>query len=319
MPFGINFTRPPPPQGAPPRYARMYRSSLRPVIMTIGVISALYAFLWAGASFRDISVDKSNAPRLQVFDIVLGSLYLFIGCIELFGTVAAYMQKIALVRIYAILSLGAAAVITATALLRVIIHFAFKSTLINECITLSTGEEVIERFGLWGPFSETTLTKDEATTFCNHAWSRDSFSEIAWFLGSMLFSFFFASIAFAYYRQVLDPASPANASRAPSNQVRRELGIQPTHYAPPYGGYSGSLPELSYGAPAFAPPPGPPPAEFDESTKPPGYSNGKSGGYEFGGTPEDDKKDPFADFENNHTERDVTSRPAPGGNEGFRI
>ena len=43
------------------------------------------------ACFRDISIDKKNAPRLQTFDIVLGILYLVSCVIEVLGIVAALM------------------------------------------------------------------------------------------------------------------------------------------------------------------------------------------------------------------------------------
>ena len=43
------------------------------------------------ACFRDISIDRKNAPRLQTFDIVLGILYLVSCVIEVLGIVAALM------------------------------------------------------------------------------------------------------------------------------------------------------------------------------------------------------------------------------------
>ena len=93
----------------------------------------------------------------------------------------------------------------------------------------------------------------------------------------------FISIAFAYYHQVLDPASPANASRtarAPSAEFRNEQF--PGHYNPPY---------MAYDAPQqqqFAPPPGPPP----EFGKPPMYTNHDD---DDAATLKGD--DPFSDFD----------------------
>ena len=96
----------------------------------------------------------------------------------------------------------------------------------------------------------------------------------------------FVSIAFAYYRQCLDPTSPANASRAPPAQQRMPNDQFPEHYNPPYMAYD--APQQSY-----APPPGPPP----QLNKPPMYTDG-SARYDDG---KDDATlhgdDPFADFD----------------------
>jgi hypothetical protein len=96
-------------------------------------------------------------------------------------------------------------------------------------------------------------------------------------------SLLFTSAAFGYYRQVIDPMSPANALRAPSNQARMDLF--PPHYNRPYD------PEYQ---PAYAPPLGPPPSD----AKPPDYSY--TGGEYLGhGFEKDDKKedDPFSEYE----------------------
>lgn len=97
----------------------------------------------------------------------------------------------------------------------------------------------------------------------------------------------FTSVAFGYYRQLIDPSSPANAFRAPSNQVR--MDIFPSSYNPPYDpGYQPSY------APAYAPPAGSPPSD----SKPPEYSYA-GGDYLGHGIDKHDKKenDPFADYE----------------------
>jgi len=99
----------------------------------------------------------------------------------------------------------------------------------------------------------------------------------------------FASCAFGYYRQLLDPASVANAWRAP---VRQDFN--PHQYAPPYSGpntYPAHAPYPpagpTYGGSnqgSWAPPPGPPP-----EGKPPGYENWGYGAGNAGA------KDPFGD------------------------
>lgn len=116
-------------------------------------------------------------------------------------------------------------------------------------------------------------------------------------------------IAFAYYRQVLDPTSPANARRTPpSAQHNMAAAAQqpptfPEHYNPPY---------MAYDAP-FAPPAGPPPGQYSspygppqgpppDFGKPPMYTAGSD---EHLRDIKDDKDDPFSDF-------DGTSQGKPG-------
>ncbi|EJD01846.1 uncharacterized protein FOMMEDRAFT_20621 [Fomitiporia mediterranea MF3/22] len=294
-------TRVPPPQGAPPSYAfvtRVYRRSLRPVVVFVSFLGGLWALVWGIASFRDISVDNDHAAKLEVFDIVLGSLYMATFVIELFGLAAASMQKLPMIRAYAFLSLGAAVVVIATELIRVIIHFVFKNTLISECQALVNGETITTRFGIWGTTTE-TLDGQTAEEFCRDAWSHDSFSEIAWFIVTAILSLLFASIAFSYYRQMLDPSSIVNVSR----------NAAPQHYNPPYAagayGYNNG-PYGGFGASGYGPPPGPPPAQSQAYV--PQYDPAKLPDYEQGGYTgttgdrkgDDDLKggaDPFSDFE----------------------
>ena len=126
------------------------------------------------------------------------------------------------------------------------------------------------------------------------------------------------SIAFSYYRQVLDPTSAANVSRVPAPQQWA------AHYNPPYdGGNSYGQPyygqqgygqpgwgQQGYGAPPgpppqqhFTPPPGPPPDAA--ANKLPDYvgADGNAGAmYNHDKKPDD----PFADFEptNSNARRD---------------
>lgn len=51
-------------------------------------MTGAYSFLQI-ASFKDISVDKGNAPKLQIFDIVLGALYMAALAVELIGLLGA--------------------------------------------------------------------------------------------------------------------------------------------------------------------------------------------------------------------------------------
>lgn len=92
---------------------------------------------------------------------------------------------------------------------------------------------------------------------------------------------FFSSCAFGYLRQMLDPSSVTNATRAPSYGARN--GDYPSHYNPAYnaGGYGQQpAPAYSYSNDAFVPP-------YEAK---PGYAppEGKVG---YG----QDSKDPFED------------------------
>lgn len=153
-----------------------------------------------------------------------------------------------------------------------------------------------------------------------HSWQQHV-SLLSAILGSKLtfvsvLAAFFSAVAFGYYRQVLDPTSPVNSSRAPDSQVR--TGAFPSHYNPPY---NASVPTLGYNdypsQPRYAAPTGPPPnQEHDDSFVPP--YEGKPPGYAYDGKADygmQDNKDPFGD---NGEESDVTSRPGPGGRDTFR-
>ncbi|TFK52847.1 hypothetical protein OE88DRAFT_1306202 [Heliocybe sulcata] len=323
----MQASRAPPPQGNPPPYTfvnRFYRSSLRPVVIVVGLLSGIWTLVQAISLFREVSTDKSQGfPKLGVFAIALGALYMTVAAIEFFGVGAAALQKAALVRIYSFLSIASALIIVAGGFLLVIVHFVNKNEIINECIQLSKGDEVTVRYGIWGPVSKTQLTEAEAEDFCHSAYSHDSWGDIIALIIELVLAALFCSIAFAYYRQLMDPTSAANTSRAPSNQFRG--GNYPQHYNPPY---NASVPDLPYNQPygQYAPPPGPPPnAPPYDHNAPPGYGVGDSK-VELG--PEKDvKDDPFGDFDGPSLgerrtgspgeERDVTSRPRPGERETF--
>lgn len=259
-------------------------------------------------------------------------------------------QNLRLIRIYSFLSLGAAVIVTAAELIRVVIHFAFKVWFIvllripyendvnlrlrrvnllmsvSLCLPARPSLQYVTKFIYdyffvliyfvevwylgtyefhntisWGCFRLYVPQLDSLCdihlclcSVCNNAWSRDSFSEIAWFIVAAVFGFLFSSIAFAYYRQLLDPTSAANQARAPSAQARA-AGVYPTHYNPPYAS----------GGRGYAPPPGPPPPAAASSVYVPEYDPAKLPDYgEDDATVVDglggfDKKgaDPFADFD----------------------
>jgi hypothetical protein len=283
--------------------------------MATAVMSSIWTLLWAIRSFQDINTSKSdNQNKLATFSLVLGILYIVAFVITFFGVFAAVTQRVAFVRIYTFASTLAVLIVVGAGLLRTVLHFTLKSNLIDECTDLSTGADVSFRYGIWGPTSHTTLNRDDAASWCKNAWNHDSFSEIVSVLIEIVLGTLFSLIAFSYYRQLLDPTSPANAMRAPSNQARTGFGF-PQRYNPPYNGgmdgmggqgYGGSYPYPVSGQ--YAPPPGPPPTKGGDDAFVPPYDHeqdrdGKLPGYDIGSkTPsymEGDIKggDPFADFD----------------------
>ncbi|KAG9226960.1 hypothetical protein CCMSSC00406_0003367 [Pleurotus cornucopiae] len=316
----MDYSRPAPPQGnwdlargAPPEQ-RLTETYLLPFVLLFAFLGALWSLFSAIGFFRAINIDKAEHPQLSTFSIALGALYMGVCVIEIIGVVGSAMQKLALVRIYALASVLAFVIVLAAGIMRIVIHFQFKDVLIKECSDSTNGRTIVFRYGLFGPITSDTINPEEADRWCRRAWDRDSWGEIVSLLIILFLAGMFASIAFAYYRQVLDPSSPANASRAPSSQVR--AAGYPTYYNPPYN--ASAVPNLGYSQPPqqYPPPPGPPPQHRDETFvppydgKPPGYGAGDSGDF-IGG--KDDKENPFADFD----ERDVTSRPGPGGRDAF--
>ncbi|KAI0826177.1 hypothetical protein BC629DRAFT_1453726 [Irpex lacteus] len=280
----------PPAAGSrPPAYAmvsRVYSASLRPVVVATALITAGWTLFSIGA-FEEINVDKAQGfPKFATIAIALGSLYMTVVAIELFGVTAAVMNKLALIRIYSFLSALSALIVIASAFLRVVIHFVFKNDLIDECKKLATGADVLTRFGLWGPTIHDKLTPDEAEDFCNHWWSRDSFGEIISLIILIIVSAFFVSIAFAFNHQVHDP----NFQRTREVPTRTEEF--PDHYNPPYVSYSYNTSAPNVAPPRYDPPAGPPPGFNDSQGV--GYGVGAT----KGGSNEDLKgDDPFADFD----------------------
>jgi len=314
-------SRPPPPSGPPPSYAfvtRVYRRNLRPVVITTAFLAAIWTLFSGIGWFRNFGVDKTqHVPKIASLSVALGALYMGVFGIGLFGMAAAGSQRIALVRTYTVLAPLAALIVIATGIARVVTHFVWKDEIISECTNLTTGGEIIY-FGFWGPTKAETLDQQSAADWCNSAWGHDSWSEILAMLITSVIAILFALIPFSYYRQLLDPSSAANAFRAPSSQVRGDY----PHYNPPYNASVPNLPYAYNARPQYAPPPGPPPGHDEsfippyDANKPPGYS-GDDNGY---GDDSKDGKNPFADYDDGpglREERDVTSRPYPGGPDSF--
>lgn len=129
-----------------------------------------------------------------------------------------------------------------------------------------------------------------SVTVCRDIWNRSSFSTIAWLLVAALLALFYASIAYSFYRQLLDPTF----ARAPSDQVR--LAALQGRGAP-YGGGHVPYPGFNNNVPTYAPPAGAPPG-FGTSAPP--YEGGRLPGYGSDFAPRDGYEkekdgDPFSD------------------------
>ncbi|KAH8101710.1 hypothetical protein BXZ70DRAFT_931617 [Cristinia sonorae] len=275
----------------PPRYSaavQAYNNSLRSVIITLNVITEVWTLIWINL-FQQMNIHKDHGqPKLALFALVIGILYISTTCICIFGIIAASLQREKLVKSFAFASIAGAIAVVGAGFLRVIVHFIYKNDLINECTGVVTGTGVTYRFGIWGPRIHDTLDAKEAGFFCRDGWNRDSASEIISLIAELVLSAFFIFVAFGYVKQVKQSKSKrSHAMATPGDfedgEVTATAAGYPTHYNPPYLGYGYET------APAYAPPPGPPP----------GFQ-GQSKGLD------DTSKldDPFADFESVQKKRD---------------
>ncbi|KAI0061081.1 hypothetical protein BV25DRAFT_1826922 [Artomyces pyxidatus] len=266
----------------PPPYAfvtRVYRSSLRPVVVPIALITGIWTLVWYIGLFKEIKTDDDNhEKKLATFAIALGALYLAAALIEFFGVAAGATQRFALIRIYSFLSVVAAVLVIGAGLVRVIVHFMLKGELISECTTLASNKKVDFTWGIWGPHLDKALSPDQASTWCNNAWSHDSWSEIISLIVEILLMAFLTLLAFSYAHQ--------------SQQDFVAPQRLPAAYAPPYAaaGPTYAAPQVHY-----EPPAGPPPGFLDEDGKPPGYGGGEGHADRKGADIDDG--DPFSDFE----------------------
>ncbi|KAJ7178092.1 hypothetical protein C8R46DRAFT_1212808 [Mycena filopes] len=306
-------TRPPPAQGKLPRgyFNRAYRTNLRPVVIGVSALSALWSLFSCIGFFRSISIDKEEGvPKLATFAIVLGAVYMLMFLIESFGVVSAASQRLPLVRTYAYMSFATILLTVGGGIFQVVVHFTSKSDILKECTELVGDSTAVYPFGLFGPSRHESIDPEDAAAWCKHEYDQNSWQDIVSLLITIFLACSFSVLAWGYYRQVLDPTSVINFSRAPSNQIR--LAAFPSYNQQPY---NASVPNLGYAAPygasqqqqyapqQYAPPPGMPPMA---GAKAPGYGPGDAeAGVGYG---HDDKENPFADFD----ERTDQSHPAPG-------
>lgn len=236
-------TRIPPPSNPPP-YAfigRIYGSrSLRPIVLGMSFVAALWSFIWGGEALLDIS-DSGSIPHLKTINLVLGILFLSIGFVELFGFLSALKQNIALTRLYSYLSILTVLLVMAAEALRFSVYFTDKSDLISSCSNQATGLDEVTYGSFWGSTSDHTLTASEAQQFCQDSWTRSVWASIAWLIISIVFSILFVSMSFAFYHQLLVPQQIAPSQAYNLNNIQNQ----------PYNPHSG----YQYPAPA-GPPPG---------------------------------------------------------------
>jgi len=224
-------------------------------------VTAIWSIFSGIGFYRNVGpYNDSGAPSLAKISIIIGSLYMGVFGIGVFGICAALSQNLTLIRIFAFLSALGALIVAGVSMLRIVIHFTMKDTILTACTNVTTGQTFFYG-GWWGPVYSDTLSAQDAENFCNSYYDRDSWSLIVGFLILAGLGIFFSIIAFSFYRQMLDPSSPGNVIR----DTRRPAAY-PSHYNPPFGtpGYNPGY--YNYPAPA-----GPPPLpEYDG--KPPGYT-----------------------------------------------
>lgn len=232
-------------------------------------MGCIWALVWAVDAFRDIPDDQKDLGGYVKFDIVLGVLYSVIAVVEAFGIGAAWTAKLPLVRIYSMLSFFTVAVIMAAEIIRIVLHFTFKTALINNCFNdIRGGTETVTDGGIFDSHTSTsTISDSEATRLCNNSWSNGTFQDVAWLLVATIVGFVFATFNFAFYRQLVDPSlmrTQAPSTAFQMNATRNAFGYRnSSNNIPGYNPYQTQT-YADY-VPAY------------DGAKPPGYT---SGGYE---------------------------------------
>jgi len=213
--------------------------------MGFSFVAALWCFIWGGSALWDIS-DSGDFHYLVVINIVLGTLFLIVGLIEVFGLFAAVKAQIGLARAYAYLSVLSCLIIVAAESLRFSVYFSHKSDLINSCVNDAIGLTVVHHGSFWGPTTDETLDQSEAQQFCDDAWTRSVWTSVVWLVVSIFLSLLYVSLSFSFYHQLLAPAREPLAPSQAYNLNNMQRG--------PYNPQSGYQ---------YPPPPGAPPRTED--------------------------------------------------------
>ncbi|KAE9405582.1 hypothetical protein BT96DRAFT_988361 [Gymnopus androsaceus JB14] len=326
------FNSRPPPTGSYVSRVSAGRN-LRSAVLLFAFLGALYSLFAAvrTSTTAHASLVHDNyrletfgilKSKLGMFSLVLGILYITIFGFEVFGIAATVTQRHQLVWIYSMLSFATVLIASGASLLTIIIHFTMKSNIIDKCTNLVEGSDLVfYPFGFFGPTQHTIIDQQDAQSWCESEWDHDSWADIVALL------FIIASPptpgTVSFWILLALPMSFALPFRGPASAAPF-----PSHYNQ---AYNASVPSLGYQygptygqQPAYAPPPGPPPAMGGADAKAPDYTSKPSyGGYDYN-IDDNAKENPFADFDEpthraggSQEEHDVTSRPAPGGRDTF--
>ncbi|KAF8308932.1 hypothetical protein DL93DRAFT_2170699 [Clavulina sp. PMI_390] len=215
-----------PPDAPPPSYAvisRVYRHSLRPVVLSTAVVSAAYAALWGGSAFHDIHYDNSVVNSIGTFDLIIGIIYM--------------AERAALVRTYSLLGLLSILLVGAAEMIRIVIHFKYKSTIINNCISIATSSTNSCPDNSEYCF-DPPLNSGDANNWCNSHFNKGSFSDIVWFLIAIAVACVFNFVAWGYLHQLLSVGRRLEAG-AGVGPAEGHIGNRSDHiglqtYAPRY-------------------------------------------------------------------------------------
>ncbi|GJN87571.1 hypothetical protein Rhopal_000525-T1 [Rhodotorula paludigena] len=264
-----NAAREAPPPYTLQRFSRngQTRSNLRPVILIVAFFATIYGIILGAASLRRRGDDEP--AKINSMNLIVAILYFVCVAAEVFGFFAAYRQSLALVRMYFYASLGVAAIVTGSELVRTIFHFSEKSSIISSCINSYSSD-----------VSSGRLTSTTVEDYCNDSWRRQSYLDIALLVFSFFVAFLFASLAASYLHQLKNPQSMRThaPALAPSSSYAYPLQPYPDggpmpypHSAHPYAagppGYPSGGPTLpqydnphGFAAPSDDKLPPPPPA-----------------------------------------------------------
>ncbi|KAK4688613.1 hypothetical protein P7C73_g1501, partial [Tremellales sp. Uapishka_1] len=232
---------------------KMYPYNLRPVLIFTSILGVVWAIAMAVSNIRDMSDDAGNEKTL---DLIVAILLFVVGGIELFGIGVAATQSLLLARFLAVFAPVGVVVTFASQLVNFVIHFTLKTTLINQCVNDTEGETTVDNFG----GATTVINADQATSLCQDAWQRGTWSLIAWLIITTILALVFASIALAYYRQLLDPSSVRQRVTVHNNSQAFPMQPQGGFYPPP--------PQQNWMVPPYPGPPAgapPPPEGFEKS------------------------------------------------------
>lgn len=298
-------TRPPPPSGPPPTYAnvigKVYPYSLRPVLLVTTFCTFLYLLLVAISNFKDIGHSGNNGT-MNLFDILTGALIMLVALVEVIGFAGALKTNLRLATLYSRLTVPGFILVYACEVLNLAGNYIFKTRTINDCIARNTGAVApSSSFGWFGQStSNTVMSQQDATNYCNSQWRYDSTWEIVWLVVTIALGVPFILLSFAFVGQLRDPNSvrvresnfgwwQRRNQQPPSAQYANRYSSGP--YDPHSQAQAYSYPPAPYGSAPYAAPAGPPPGAFggDGHRDLPGYERG-----DVRGDFDDDRKSPVA-------------------------